>query len=81
MEAGTRPVENVARTTRDIQWIEGDDESSKEPFVIVINGMEHASSRHSVRARIINQHISTNNALSRFRFARNPSSNRSLIAI
>lgn len=79
-----RPVENVARTTRDIQWVEGDDESSKEPFVIVINGTGNASSHHSVRARIINQHtrLPVMLSLSRhFRLARNPSFNRSLIVI
>lgn len=81
--SGTRPaVKSVARTTRDTRREARDDESSKEPFVIVINGTENASSesRHSVRARIINRHASTNNALCRFRFARNLSSNHSLIA-
>lgn len=65
--SGARPVKNVARTTRNIQKVEGDDESSKKPFVIVINGAENASSNStsSVRARIINQHTSTNNAPSR----------------
>lgn len=79
--SGTRPaVKSVARTTRDTRREARDDESSKEPFVIVINGTENASSesRHSVRARIINRHASTNNALCRFRFARNLSSNHSL---
>lgn len=48
--SGTRPaVKNVARTTRDRQREERDDESSKEPFVIVINGTKTASLNRAIQ--------------------------------
>lgn len=44
-----RLVKSVARITRDIQRVERDDESSKEPFVIVINGTENVSSNRTIQ--------------------------------